>query len=135
MNVGDIMEKNVKSVDVGATAREVYGMMREGGFRHVPVVREGKLAGIVSDRDLRLVMAVSGHEVREAGAEHIPEHIKVGDIMTENPAILVPGTDLHRVVQMMVKHKIGALPVVEKGELVGIITQIDLLKLLSGFLG
>jgi acetoin utilization protein AcuB len=135
MNIANVMIRDVRTVDVGASAREVYTMMKEGGYRHVPVVRDGKLAGIVSDRDVRLVMTVSHHEMEEAGEEHIPEHIRVGDIMTENPAILVPESDLKHVVQLMTKHKIGALPVVQKGEVVGIVTQTDLLKLLLEFLG
>ena len=58
-------------------------------------------------------------------------YVVTGDIMTENPAILVPGSDLRHVVEIMTKHKIGALPVVEKGSVIGIVTQTDLLKLLS----
>jgi acetoin utilization protein AcuB len=135
VNIENVMIREVQTVEVDATAREVFAMMKEGGYRHVPVVREGKLAGIVSDRDLRLVMTVSHHEWEEAGVEHIPEHVKVGDIMTENPAILVPESDLKHVVQLMTKHKIGALPVVQKGEVVGIVTETDLLKLLLEFLG
>ena len=54
--------------------------------------------------------------------------------MTAEPAILMPNTDLCQAVSLMARHKIGALPVVEKGKLVGIITQIDLLKLLVDLL-
>lgn len=134
MKVRDVMKKEVKTVSRDAAAREAYEVMKEAGFRHMPVVDGGKLVGILSDRDLRLVTSAIGADIADLSAQDIPEDIKVGRIMTADPAILVPDTDLRQAVSLMIRHKIGALPVVEKGKLVGIVTQIDLLKLLVDFL-
>lgn len=134
MEVGDVMKREVRTLSVDATAREAFEIMKEGRFRHIPVVSEGRLRGILSERDLRLVMTVADAE-EELGVHHIPENITVGEIMTEQPAILVPSSDVQQAVSLMVKHKIGALPVVEKGDLVGIVTQTDMLELLLEFLG
>ncbi len=134
MKVRDVMKKEIKTISREATAREAYKIMEEGEFRHLPVVDGNKLAGIISDRDLRVVMRVAEVSEEKPGVDHIPEHIKVSEIMTVDPAILVPETDLRQAVELMSRHKIGALPVVEGGDLVGILTQSDMLKLLIEFL-
>ncbi len=132
MKVYDVMNKEVKTVKRNTSARKAYKIMKDSGFRHMPVVDGDKLVGIISDRDLRLVMTVA--DSSELSMEDIPEDIKVGKIMTADPAILVPDTDLRQAVSLMTRHKIGALPVVEKGKLVGIVTQIDLMNLLVNLL-
>ena len=132
MKVYDVMNKEVETVNRDTTAREAYKIMKNGGFRHMPVVDGDKLVGIISDRDLRLVMTVA--DSSELSATDIPKDIKVNKVMTADPAILVPDTDLRQAVSLMTRHKIGALPVVEKGKLVGIVTQIDLMKLLVNLL-
>ncbi len=134
MKVYDVMNKEVKTVKRDTTAREVYEIMKEGGFRHMPVVDGDKLVGIISDRDLRLVMSVADSDSSELSVDDIPKDIKVSKVMTDDPAILVPDTDLRQAVSLMTRHKIGALPVVECGKLVGIVTQIDLMKLLINLL-
>ena len=132
MKVYDVMSKEVETVNRDTTAREAYKIMKKGGFRHMPVVDGDKLVGIISDRVLRLVMTVA--DSSELSAKDIPKDIKVSKVMTADPAILVPETDLRQAVSLMTRHKIGALPVVEKGKLVGIVTQIDLMKLLTNLL-
>lgn len=134
MKVYDVMNREVKTVKRDTTARDAYDIMVKGGFRHMPVVDGDKLVGIISDRDLRLVMSVAGDGSSELSVDDIPEDIKVGKIMTADPAILVPDTDLRQAVSLMTRHKIGALPVVAGGKLVGIVTQIDLMKLLVNLL-
>ncbi len=134
MKVYDVMSKEVKTVKRDTPARKAYKIMKEGGFRHMPVVDGDKLVGIISDRDLRLIMSVADADSSELSVDHIPKDMKVGKIMTADPAILVPTTDLRQAISLMTRHKIGALPVVEGGKLVGIVTQIDLMKLLINLL-
>lgn len=134
MKVRDVMKRDVETVGCDMSAREAFKIMEERGFRHLPVIASRKLIGIVSDRDLRVIM-----QVPEIGEDkpchlHIPEHFKVKDVMTADPAILVPNTDLRQAVVLMARHKIGALPVVEHGDLVGILTHSDMLALLTEFL-
>ena len=96
--------------------------MQSGGFHRLPVVQEGKLVGIVTDRDLR---EHRGHL----------EHTKVNGIMSEKPVTVSPGATLEEAAQIMLERQFGGLPVVEDGRLVGIITASDILKAFLDVMG
>lgn len=122
MEVSRWMTKNpvvVESKDSLATVRR---KMDKGGFHRVPVVDDGKLVGIVSDRDLR---------------EHVGSlgDVRVNGVMTKTVVSVAPTTMLEQAANLLVKHKIGALPVVEHGKLAGIITASDLLRAFAEVLG
>jgi acetoin utilization protein AcuB len=102
----------VSPQDTLATAQE---KMTAGHFRRVPVAHEGVLVGILTDRDLR----------RHVGVE---ERTRVGAAMTETPLTVSPQTTVEEAVQLMLKHQISGLPVVENGKVVGIITTSDVLR-------
>ena len=89
--------------------------MQAGGFRRLPVVADGKLVGIITERDLR---EHRGHL----------EHTKINGVMSENPLTVSPGTTLEEAAQVMLERQIGGLPVLDEGRLVGIITASDLLN-------
>ncbi len=97
--------------DTLATAQE---KMTAGHFRRLPVVHAGVLVGILTDRDVR----------RHVGVE---ERTRVGAAMTETPLTVSPLTTVEEAVQLMLKHQISGLPVVENGKVVGIITTSDIL--------
>jgi acetoin utilization protein AcuB len=122
MIVARWMTKNpitVKSEEMLAAARR---RMDAGKFRRLPVVDDGRLVGIVSDRDLR----------QHVGAL---EHVKVDAVMTKPVVSVTPNTMLEQAAYLLVKHKIGAVPVVDSGKLVGIITATDLLRAFAEVLG
>ena len=102
----------VTSEDYLATAQE---KMRAGSFRHLPVVDDGKLIGIITDRDLRQHM---GHL----------ERTKVNAATTENAVTVGPRTTLEEAAKLLLKHKINGLPVMDGGRLIGMITTSDILK-------
>jgi acetoin utilization protein AcuB len=89
--------------------------MTAGRFRRVPVLQEERLVGILTDRDIR-------HHV---GSE---DRTKVSAAMTETPLSVSPSTTVEDATQLMLKHQISGLPVLENGKLVGIITTSDILK-------
>ena len=89
--------------------------MQAGGFRRLPVVADGKLVGIITERDLR---EHRGHL----------EHTKINGVMTGNPLTVTPGTTLEQAAQVMLERQIGGLPVLDEGRLVGIITASDVLN-------
>ena len=98
------------------------------GIRHVPILRDGALVGIVTDRDLRRALPSV-----EAGAsperyQAFMERTTLRDIMTADPVTCTPDTDIADVVEIFVERKLGAIPVVEDDELVAILTQIDVLR-------
>jgi len=123
MLVKDIMHKNPHTVTTGTTLEEAYRLMQESRFRHFPVLEGGRLVGVVTDRDLRLATSTLAPVPFPAGA-------LVGDMMTRDPrtaGLLDPVEDAARVMREL---KIGCLPVVDGGELLGIVTGIDLLDAL-----
>ncbi|MEE9550132.1 MAG: CBS and ACT domain-containing protein [Candidatus Binatia bacterium] len=122
MLVGKRMIKapvTVTSQDSLATAQK---MMREGHFRRLPIVEDGQLLGIVTDRDIR---------------EHngFLEHTKVKAAMTEKLVTVTPENTLEEASKLLLKHKIGGLPVLEQGKLAGIITTSDIVQAFLDVMG
>jgi len=98
------------------------------GCRRLPVVDQGKLVGIVSDRDLRRATN-SPFVLRERWYDDfLLEHILVRACMTPNPITITPRTSMLEAAKLMRDHKIGGLPVMEGERLVGIVTETDLLN-------
>jgi acetoin utilization protein AcuB len=96
--------------------------MQSGGFRRLPVVSNGTLAGIITERDLR---AHQGYL----------ERTKVNGVMTERPWSIDSQATLEEAAQIMLERQIGGLPVLEHGQLVGIITATDALRALLDLMG
>lgn len=128
--VKDLMTTNVVTIRTVDTLREAIGMMSAGRFRRIPVVREGTLVGIVTDRDIRQALN-SPVVIRERSAdEYLLDSVTVGSSMTNNPLTTSPEDDILKAAEIMERNKIGGLPVVDGGRLVGIITISDLMNYL-----
>jgi acetoin utilization protein AcuB len=128
--VADIMTRNPVTVTPRNAIRTAINSMREGGYRRLPVVDRGRLVGIITDRDLRRA-ANSPFVVREQWYDNfILDHIEVGSCMTPNPMTIEPNASIAEAARIMRNHKIGGLPVVAEGQLVGIVTETDLLDFL-----
>jgi len=122
MEVGRWMATTPVLVGSNENLAAVRQKMKQGSFHRVPVVDNGKLVGIVCDSDLR----------QHAGAL---EKVKVNGAMTRPVVTVTPTTMLERAANLLVRHKIGGLPVVEQGKVVGIITATDLLRAFTEVLG
>lgn len=120
----DIMMRDLVTVRPDEPAPRAWQLMRDRRFRHLPVVRDGRLVGILSDRDLRPVVLSPGFA-----------RMTVAELMIEDPTIIGPGTPVEDAASLLVVKKIGCLPVVEQDVLVGIITETDLLAVLVELLG
>ena len=128
--VADIMTPNPLTVTPRNAIRTAVNLMREGGFRRLPVVDRGRLVGIITDRDLRRA-ANSPFVVREQWYDNfILDHIEVGSSMTPNPLTITPTAPVAEAARLMLDHKIGGLPVLSDGQLLGIVTETDLLNFL-----
>jgi acetoin utilization protein AcuB len=128
MLVRDIMRSPVVTISPVTTLQDAYRMMNEMGIRHLPVLDGGHLVGIVTDRDLRLATsALSASPFAPGG--------KVGAIMCREPLTADPRDPVEDAARTMRGKKIGCLPIVEDGRLVGIITGIDLLDALIRMTG
>ena len=122
MIVGNRMTKEPITVEPEDLLIRAAHKMQFGGFRRLPVVSEGKLVGIVSERDLR--------------KHHGPlEHTKINGVMSENPVTVTPATILEEAAEILLERQIGGLPVLVEGRLVGIITTSDILKAFLDVMG
>ncbi|HEX6768372.1 MAG TPA: CBS domain-containing protein [Candidatus Binatia bacterium] len=122
MIVGNRMTKEPFTVEPEDLAIRAAHKMQAGGFRRLPVVSDGKLVGIISERDLR---EHRGHL----------EQIKINGVMTENPITVTPTTTVEEAAQIMLEHQIGGLPVVAEGRLVGIVSASDILRAFLDVMG
>lgn len=126
----DLMSTSPFVVSVTETTRRVMVKLMESDVRHLPVVDEGRLVGMVSDRDLRrlLDLMFGLAPATRAGRDELEQPISVlmsGDVLSVNP-----DSEVEEVIDLMIEHKIGAVPVTEPGshKLLGIISYVDILR-------
>lgn len=120
MQVRDLMRRKVETIAEDGSAELALKRMRARKLRHLVVVRDAEVVGMVSDRDLAGVLL---------GDLRIDRTIY--QVMSRGVTTLSPDAPVEEAAKLMRKKKIGALPIVEKGALVGILTVSDLLDLLS----
>lgn len=130
MVVEDIMSPNPIVVPVTASVRRARAILLEADVRHLPVVDEGKLVGIVSDRDFRSLELEPG----DAGD---PLDRPLSALMSSDVITVHPETDLGDVIDLLIEHRIGAIPVVHPDslKLLGIVSYIDVLRVAREALG
>lgn len=134
MRVRDHMTPDPVVLGPEDTLRHARDLIRDNGLRRFPVVENGKLVGIVTDRDVRQA-DISSEVVQERRyVDYILERILVGGIMTPDPITVAPDTPVAEAAALILANRIGGLPVVSGDELVGIITETDLIKALIAML-
>ena len=117
----DIMSSPVKTISMHLSLEEAGNIMLRYGHTGLPVVEDGKLVGVISRRDI--------DKARIHGLEHLP----VKGYMTRQVITARPDTPLPELQQLMVKHDIGRLPIIdENGELVGLVSRSDILRTYHG---
>ena len=116
------------------TVLEARRMMDAGGFRHLPVVEQGRVIGIVSDRDLRTIWPSIVLSAGEKETESQLDRIAIRQIMTQKPLVVGPHTSLADATRLLVDHQVGALPVLSGDEIVGIFSESDALRALLAVL-
>ena len=128
MRVRDLMTERVVSATVGTPVEVAYELMREGGFRHLPILdAKGRLVGIVSDRDLRGVGAFFKDERSGVDEFLVTDPTTVERIMVANPITVPPDLTVSKAVKIIRDKRIGCLIVTESGEMVGILSYLDVL--------
>ena len=125
LTVNDLMTVIPLTVTPDTTLRNIIGIMKSEGCRQLPVLDKGKLIGIISDRDVRLVMNSPIVLHGRWQDEEILDKITAEGCMTANPITVSPDTPAYRAAEMLQTYKFGALPVVEEDTLVGIISVTD----------
>ncbi len=128
--VEHIMSREPALITPDEPLRHAVEVMRERDCRRLPVVENGKLVGIISDRDVRRATN-SPFIVRERILdERILDEVTVRACMSSRPITVTPRTPIVDAAKLMRDRKIGGLPVVDKEMLVGIVTETDLLNYL-----
>ena len=133
MTANDLMTPDPVTVTPRASVAEVWDLMRELEVRHVPVVEDGALVGMLSDRDLarfdiaRLLVVEGAETLRHELATPVVR------VMSSDVIAVNPDTELDEIVDLLVEHRIGAVPVVRSNtrEVVGIVSYIDVLRALQ----
>jgi acetoin utilization protein AcuB len=141
MLVKDVMTRDPFTIDPEAPLGTAIGVMRTKSLRHLPVVDEaGEIVGIITDRDLRqaaLAPAI-GEYLTTSGQRRLRQladtldNIRVKDAMTWGVVTTHPEAPLGHAALIMFERRIGSLPVVTDGRLVGMLTERDVLRAVSG---
>lgn len=133
MRVGDVMSKDPTVVGLDTPVREAAELMRSKVVRHLPVVDDaGHVLGIVTDRDLRHAAFMPALAERVGWEPHRVKAPRVRDVMTWSVVTTHPDTALVQAALTMFQRRIGSLPVVADGRLVGILTEWDVFTGLRG---
>jgi acetoin utilization protein AcuB len=128
------MTRNLVTLSPEASVAEALTLCRERRIRHIPILEEGRLVGLVSDRDLRDASPALGDAERASTLQEI----RVGDVMTREVSTAVPQDPIENVAQEMYELKIGSLPVVgeeDEEKLLGIVTSSDVMRALVTLAG
>lgn len=135
MFVGERMSRPVISVSPDAPINEVLAMFREEHIRRAPVMKDGKLIGIVSERDL---LNASPSEVTSLSIwelNYLISKVTVKRVMSKKVITVDQDTPIEEAARIMADKKIGGVPVVSGGKVVGIITETDLFKIFLELMG
>jgi acetoin utilization protein AcuB len=126
VSVERYMSASVHCIGAEQTLARAHEVMREHAIRHLPVLKAGRLVGILSQRDLHLVETLPGAD---------PEQITVDEAMTEDLYTVSADTDLREVVAEMAKRRLGSALVTKHGKVRGVFTTTDALRALTDVLG
>jgi len=116
VKVAPRMVSKVITITSSATVKDALDVLQKNNFRHLPVVDRAKFVGFVSESDLRHVLVLPGGN-----------DIKIKEVMNKDPITIGPEENIEEAARRIYEHKVGGLPVLEKGKLVGIVTAGDIL--------
>ncbi len=127
MKVAEVMTEHPLTAELDDTIGQADQIMDEAAIRHLPVVRDKELVGIITDRDIRSFL--SGRLLGTPQEREKAMNPKVSAVMTSTPISLSPDDELRDAVELFIEEKVGGIPVVDDEEgLVGIVTYVDVLR-------
>jgi CBS domain-containing protein len=119
-SIKDVMTREVRACEPTATVVEAAKVMAQEDVGPIPIVEDGRLVGIVTDRDIVVQVVAAGRDVNST---------KVGDIASRDLVTVSPDDDLDDALTLLAKRQVRRLPVVEGDRLVGIVAQADIARL------
>jgi CBS domain-containing protein len=128
--VRDWMTPNPITITPQTTLPEAQRLMDEYYIRRLPVIHKGKLVGIVTRGDLREAQASKATTLSVYELNYFLDQIPAKEFMAYKPITIASDASIAEAAQLMLQYKIGGLPVIENDELVGILTETDLCRLL-----
>jgi CBS-domain-containing membrane protein len=110
---------------------EARQLLQQQRIRRLPVVdADGHLVGIVTEGDINRVSDSPVTDVRDFNLHHRIADLPLRDLMTRDVVTVLPDTSIHEVARQLLDHRIGGVPVIEHGRIVGVITESDLFRLI-----
>jgi acetoin utilization protein AcuB len=130
------MSKPVITVDVNDSMQNAVKLLKQHDISMLPVMKKGRLVGIVTDRDLKRASASDATCLEIHELLYLISTIKVKEIMTKDPITVPYNYTVEETAQVLLKHKISGVPVIDhEGEMVGAITQTDLFRAIISLTG
>jgi len=130
--VRDIMETKLVTISASERLSMVEDIMTLGRVRHMPVVQGGRLVGVVSERDLLRASLSVLSEHRDAERRAFLHVVEISRVMSTPAIVIGPDATIEEAALLMADKKIGCLPVVAGEELVGMVTETDVLRWVAG---
>jgi acetoin utilization protein AcuB len=135
MFVKNRMTTEVITISPDQTLLKAMNILHQKRIRHLPVVRGGEIVGIVTERDVRRAGASDSTSLSIFELNYLLDQIKVSSFMTKKVITVSPDEPIEAAAKIIYDHKIGALPVVDQNQLVGLITSSDILETFIEVLG
>jgi len=132
MRVRDLMTARPIIVDPDTPMLEARQRMVEERIRHLVVVEDARVVGIVTDRDIRLNLPSPATSLSVWELNYLLAKLTVGGVMSKSVLVVDPDRPVADAARIMMEHKIGALPVVDGGRLIGIVTETDFVRAMAG---
>lgn len=135
MLVGERMSHPVITVSPDTPVLDAVDMLRKEHIRRAPVVQDGKLVGIVAEKDMLNASPSSATLLSMWEVNYLVSKIKVKDVMTRKVLTVTEDTPIEEAARIMADNKVGGLPVMRDSKIVGIITETDIFKLMLEMMG
>lgn len=136
MLVRDRMTPNPTTVTPDTSVKDALDLIRRKRFRHLPIVDEnGRLVGITTEKDLVYASPKPEMSLSQFEIQYLLSRMTVGQVMHRNVITVSPDLPIEEAAQVMIRHRIGCLPVLENDRLVGIISDTDIFRVFVEGLG
>jgi acetoin utilization protein AcuB len=135
MFISDRMSRPVITVSPDDSVNEVRAMFRGEHIRRAPVIKKGKLVGVISETDLINASPSKATSLSVWETNYLVSKITVGHVMTKKVITVDVDTPIEEAARIMADNKIGGMPVLNKGRVAGMITETDLFKVLLELMG
>jgi CBS domain-containing protein len=137
VTAADIMSRDLITASPLDNLEKAEELLYQNGIRHLPIVKDGQLVGIVSDRDLQRIMPTSLERLNDPDRSRRSLEAPLRDIYHTDFVAVEPTTELNEIIEVIVEERLGAVPVIEphNARLVGIVSYIDVLRKVGEFIG